>query len=49
MTEKYAVHLPRRRMLQDWADYLDAQTAAGIATLKQHEVPDIRPQLYLVQ
>lgn len=40
---------PRRRMLQDWADYLDAQTAAGIATLKQHEVPDTRPQLYLVQ
>ena len=40
---------PRRRMLQDWADYLDAQTAAGIATLKQHEVPDTRPHLYLVQ
>ena len=40
---------PRRRMLQDWADYLDAQTAAGVATLKQHEVPDTRPQLYLVR
>jgi integrase len=40
---------PRRRMLQDWADYIEAQTAAGIATLKQHEVPDARPHLYLVR
>ena len=40
---------PRRRMLQDWADYIDAQTVAGVATLKQHEVPGARPQLYLVK
>jgi hypothetical protein len=40
---------PRRRMMQDWADYIEAQTAAGIATLSQHEVIATRPHLYVVQ
>jgi integrase len=40
---------PRRRMLQDWADYLDAQTTAGLATLSQHDVPAPRPHLYVVR
>jgi integrase len=40
---------PRRKMLQDWADYLDAQTSAGIATLRQHDVPNARPNLYVVK
>jgi integrase len=40
---------PRRRMLQDWADYVDAQTKVGLATLKQHQVPEPRAQLYLVR
>jgi integrase len=30
---------PRRRMLEDWADYIDALSAAGPATLSQLEVP----------
>jgi integrase len=42
-------HAPRRRMLQDWADYLDAQTTAGLATLSQHDVPSPRPHLYVVR
>jgi integrase len=40
---------PRRRMLQDWVDYLDAQTTAGLATLSQHDVPAPRPHLYVVR
>lgn len=40
---------PRRRMLQDWADYIGAQTAAGVATLEQHEVPSTGPRLYVVK
>ncbi len=40
---------PRRRMLQDWADYIDAQTTAGLATLRQHDVPAARPYLYVVR
>lgn len=40
---------PRRKMLQDWADYLDAQTSAGIATLRQHDVPNARPNLFVVK
>lgn len=40
---------PRRKMLQDWADYLDAQLIAGTATLKQHNVSNARPQLWVVK
>jgi len=40
---------PRRRMLQDWADYIDAQTTAGFATLRQHDVPAARPYLSVVR
>jgi integrase len=39
---------PRRRMLQDWADWLDAQQAAGLAILSQHQPDRVRPQLVLV-
>ncbi|MFZ5703029.1 MAG: tyrosine-type recombinase/integrase [Pseudomonadota bacterium] len=40
---------PRRRMLQDWADFLDAQTTAGLATLRYHEVSSARTHLRIVK
>jgi integrase len=41
--------MPRRRMMQDWADFVGAQTEAGVAVLKQFEPTATRPQLYLVR
>ena len=39
---------PRRRMMQDWADYVDQQRAEGVAALNQLSKPSGAPQLRLV-